>query len=457
MKNANLKTIFPPILKNTSFYFFIFLIIFTFDRHHRYEASTNPNKYGPFESDVAEYYSFLPAIFYQNDSASTLNFKNNKRTIGMAIMYSPAFLVGHIIATQTGDIKDGYSSPYKWSIRWGSIIFCIGGLLFCRKSLLLFFKDEIVTISLASIFFGTNLLYYTYSSGEMPHSYLFFLYSAFIFICLKLILNKKQKNLILIGLLGGIITLIRPTDILIILFPLFFKVHNFNEFKNRIKIFFSDLFVLSISILAFLLPLLLQMVLWKQYVGTFIYYSYANERFFFNDPQIINFLFSYRKGWLLYTPIMTISIVGILLSKKQLNDFFIFLIVFVPLNIYILSCWWDWSFGGSFGCRALIQSYAVLIFPFAAMISWFWQLGKKKKFLNEISKTGITLLLFLLIKANLIQTMQYKWLVIHWSGMNEITYKYIFLREDLSAKELDYIRSTPTPPDIEKMRNGERD
>lgn len=450
------KTILSHILNNTSLYFFVFLAVFTIDRHHRYEATTNPD-IGPFESDVAEYYSYLPDLFYNGKDKIAQNVVNNKRTIGMAIMYAPAFFVGEIIAKHTGEEINGYSKPYQWSIRWGSILICIAGLLLCRKSLLLFFSDTIVLISLSSILFGTNLFYYTFSNGEMPHCYLFFLYSAFIYFTLKLILENKYRNLLWMGLIGGIITLIRPTDVIILFLPLILKVNSIKDLKERIIYFFKHPYFLFFTFVLFLIPIVMQMFVWKQFIGSYIYYSYNNERFFFNDPQIINFLFSYRKGWLVYTPIMLFSLIGIILSKKYLKDFFTFLIIYTLLTFYILSSWWDWAYGGSYGCRALIQSYAILIFPFAVFISWCFKAFKKRKVWRFVLRTLLLCILFLIIKLNLFQIWQYKYLIIHWSGMNKEYYKYVFLKKSLTHEELLYVHSIATPPDPDKMMKGDRD
>jgi len=451
-----IKYIFSHIYRNTSLYFFIFLAIFTIDRHHRYEISSNPKEYGPFELDVAEYYSFLPTFFYQNSDSVSINFKKNKRTVGMAIMYSPAFLVGHAIAACNGEIKDGYSEPYKWSIRWGSIIYCILGLLFCRKSLLLFFDDIIVSISLICILFGTNLFFYTYCYGEMPHSYLFFLYSAFIYSTLQFVNKQKYQNLIWIGLISGLIILIRPTDIIILLFPLTYKINSVSDIKERFRSFTKHYFILALSLLLFALPILFQLFIWKKYIGNYIYYSYTDEKFFFNDPQILNFLFSYQKGWLLYTPIMVFSIIGIILSKKYMKDLFIPLILITSISIYILSCWFDWAFGGSFGCRPLVQLYALLIFPFALFISKIWNLFEDASFRNLISKIVVCSAFFLLIQFNLFQIMQAKYLQIHWSGMNAKIYKYVFLNSNITERELKYLHSIATPLDYVKLKKGER-
>jgi hypothetical protein len=454
---SKFKVLYNFTISKLTLLFFLFLIFFTVDRHHRYEFTTNLDK-GPFEYDVAEYYSYLPLLFYGSPEQRALNYKENKRTIGMAVMYSPAFFVGHILAKISDENINGYSKSYQWAIRWGSILFCLAGLWFTRKSLLLFFNETITLISLVCIFFSTNLFFYTYSSGELPHSYLFFLFSVFLFLSLKIILENKYKYILLLGFIGGLIILIRPTAGLILLFPLLFKIKSIKDFKERLRILSQNRSYFFSSLILFIIPLLIQAFIWKKYTGTYFFYSYKSEHFFFNDPQIINFLFSYRKGWLVYTPIMVFSLIGILLSGKYLKEFFCFLILFMALNIYILSSWWDWSFGGSFGCRVLIESYAVLAFPFALFIDCCWTLFKKYNIGKIIFRILLILVLFLFIKLNLFQTWQYKYLIIHWSGMNEKAYKYVFLKERLTKEELLFLHdSIVTPPNLEKMINGIRD
>ncbi|WP_317897822.1 hypothetical protein [Aurantibacillus circumpalustris] len=449
------KLLFADIVKRPSLYFFIFLIVFAIDRHHRFEASEDKN-FGPFSGDVLEYYTFLPEYFLDYRQVDGINFETNKRTVGMAIMYAPSFLVGHFISTITEDRHTGYTYPYQYCIRWGSIIYCFLGLFFCRKNLLFFFKEPIVLVALVCIFFGTNLFYYTFSTGEFAHAYLFFLYSVFIYATLKWILFKEIRFILLIGFLTGFITLVRPTGIIILLIPLLFNISSLDDFIKRLKLFFAKKGLLFFAPLLFSIPLLFQLLVWKLTKGHFIYYSYGKERFFFNDPQILNFLVSIRKGWLVYTPIMVFSLIGILLSRKYLKEFFILLCVFFCLNVYILSSWWDWAYGGSFGCRALIESYALLIFPLAVFIQFVWEFNAEKKWLNRSLLTSVLVVFYLLIEFNIFQTWQYKYGRIHWSGMNWETYKYIFLK-DITTEEANYLNTRYTPPDADEMLEGKRD
>ncbi len=449
------------VLKNLSLYLFAFLLVFTSDRYSRWMTEKTYG-HGIFYDDVEEYYAYLPVLFLpQNSNAidsaiNTNTLKYSKRTIGMAILYSPFFFIADIIAGHGGYDRDGYSAPYQNLIHFGTIFYCLLGLWFCRKSLLLFFNDTTVFISLLCIYLGTNLFFYTYGNGEMAHSYLFFLFSVFIYSTLKWVLKNSSFYLLILSFILGLITLIRPSDIIIILFPLLFKINSIDNFVSRIKFIFAKPILLSIAAFFFLLPLFTQMLIWKSFTGHYIYYSYVNERFFFLDPQLTNILFSFRKGWLIYTPIMIFSLIGLVLSKKHLKEFFIFSIVFFLFNTYLLSCWWDWSYGGSFGCRAIIQSYAFLIFPFAVFVQWCWSLWKEKIIATIFIRTSLTVILFLFIKLNLFQSWQYKFLIINWNGMNKEAYEYVFLKERLSPEEYKIFSAKLTPPNYTKMLEGKR-
>src|ERR1700744_354032 len=195
-----LKRIFSHIFQKPSLYLFVFVVIFTSDRYHRW-AFWISDAEGPFYYDIAEYYYFLPATFINHsfsgdeDAPPPSTYNISRRTIGMSVMYSPFFFISNQAAKMGGYLQDGFSLPYRLGVHWGFIIYSILGLWFCRKNLLLFFTETITCIALACIFFGTNLFYYTYGVGEMPHAYLFFLYSIFIFCALKGMLKNSTKHL----------------------------------------------------------------------------------------------------------------------------------------------------------------------------------------------------------------------------------------------------------------------
>lgn len=461
------KKIFQSIIQKPSLYLFIFLIIFSIDRNNRW-VNFNKDSF-PFVDDVDQFYCYLPAVFIHHDL--TFSYPNNywtvkaangtkmaRPTYGMALMYSPFFFIGHSIAKANNYKTDGYSLPYKWSIHFGTILYSLFGLWFCRKNLLRFFNEIITLITLICVFLGTNLFYYTYGWGEMSHAYLFFIFSVFIYFTIKWYDTKKTKYIFLFSFFAGFATLIRPTDCVILLFPLLLGATNLNELRERITSFIQLKNKLVIAVLLFLFPIFIQMIYWKVYSGSWITYTYGQkERFFFSDPQIFNFLFSFRKGWFIYTPVMFFILIGIPFLRKTSEELFYFLILFFLINVYVLSSWWDWAFGGSFGCRAIIQHYAFFAFGLASFISIVFNLLKEKIIVNYTLRTCLCILFLYLIDLNQTQSWKYKYGLIHYNGMTRDAYFYMFDKTYLNKEELLEFEKKIKIPDINAMLDGKRD
>jgi hypothetical protein len=179
-----------------------------------------------------------------------------------------------------------------------------------------------------------------------------------------------------------------------------------------------------------------QLLYWKYTTGAWLFYSYGDERFFFLRPAIADGLFSYRKGWLLYTPIMVLALAGIPPLRKRLPAAFWPVLLFTVLNIYIVLSWWSWWYGGSFGLRAFIDSYAFLALPLASFLSWVF--SQRVWF-----RVATTIVVLVLVWHSIFQTMQYYYGAIHWDGMNRAAYWNSFLRLRPSGEFYGLI----TPPE----------
>ena len=240
------------------------------------------------------------------------------------------------------------------------------------------------------------------------------------------------------------ITLIRPTNGLVVIFFLLYRIETWNDFQLKIRLFLQQYkLILLITAAAFVI-ILPQLLFWKFNTGHWLFYSYKKEGFFFLKPEIIRGLFSYRKGWFVYTPVMLFAVAGIFMLRKRLREFFIPLLVFTILNIYVIFSWWDWSYGGSFSARSMIDSYGLLAIALAAMMEF---LLKRAWFIKWPTGLIITLMIIL----NLFQTAQYKYGAIHFCEMSKGAYWYNFgkLNNDLEFYNL------LEPMDYGKLIKGE--
>jgi len=409
-----------------------------------------------FSSDSFIYYSYLPIAFYEKDYSlefinkdtssyyqnlcmynSPIGHKYVKMTYGVALLEAPFFALAHITAYFCGYPQNGFSFPYELLCCISGLLYGLIGFLFLRKVLLNFFSELITALSIVIIAFGTNLFHYLIYSPTMSHSFNFCLFAVFIFVILKWLDKPNTILSIYTGLLYGLIVLIRPSNAIIIVFPLLYDVRKFQDIKDRFRFFIRNYKHIIIIIILTFIVFVPQMLYWYKVSGQFVLYSYSNEKFFFSNPHLIYGLFGYRKGWLIYTPIMSFSIIGFIFLYLKMRKLFWSVFLFTLLNIYIIFSWWCWWYGGSFGARAMIESYALLAFPLASFISFI-----TKKLLVSIP---VMLIAGFLIFLNIFQSYQCSITLIHWDSMSKKAYWGVFLKKTWPNGYSDMLRT----PDYE--------
>ena len=391
-------------------------------------------------NDIISYYGYLPATFIYHDL--TLKFMEHppadyrgifwpgtapnggkvmKFSMGMAILYLPFFTLGHLAAGIIGEIQDGYSPAYCFFLILGTVFYVTLGLILLRLILLRYFSDEATALTILSVFLGTNLLQYSTDDPLMSHAYLFTLNICLLYFVMEWHKIPSWKNSIWLGCIAGLVILVRPSDIVSLLIFFLYGIYSLktlNEKFNLLRRNFLKLVLMGACILVVFFP---QMLYWKWNSGDWLYYSYGNEGFYFSNPHIIDGLFSYRKGWLLYAPVMSFSLLGLLLLNRYVKEMTFSLLVFVIINIWIITSWWSWWYGGSFGNRPFIDSYGLLAFPLAGFYSFFMDKSRLKSFVI----TGVVLLL---IFHQIFQTFQYRYQAIHYDSMTKEAYWKSFLK-----------------------------
>jgi len=450
------------LLKNNKYTLLVFLIIalvyiWTVFNISRWSKNLVIN------NDIVSYYSYLPAAFIYNDLSFSFvdslpaGFEGRiwvqttpsgdrvqKMTMGLSVLYAPFFFIAHSLAQIIDLNANGYSEIYSMFLCFAGLFYGLLGLFILSKILLRFFNDKITALVILILAFGTNYFYYVTNEGEMSHSFSFFLFSLFFYFSLEWNKNQSIKNTISLGLTGGLIILVRPTNGVALLVPILFGIYDLKTLKSACNLYVKNWFKLLIIGLIVFLIFLPQLLYWNYATGNFLFYSYGKEGFFFSKPQIINGLFSYRKGWLVYTPIMLFAMAGIPILFKKMKDFSVAITIFFILNIYIIFSWWSWWYGGGFGARPLIESYVFLSIPLAVFIDFIFKQIKPIKYLFGI-------LVFLFLSLNLFQTWQYRRTIIHWDSMTEEAYWAVFGKQHFPENYKDLIQT----PDYQKALEGE--
>lgn len=374
-------------------------------------------------SDGKGYYAYLPAIIihhsfdfafvedyehtYHQSGDNFFDFRIdvdgktvNKYFPGVAILWLPFFVLAHLFCLLTSFAPDGYSLPYQISIGLAAIFYLWLGLKFLRMILQRFqITEEIIFITVWALFFGTNLYYYTIEEPSFTHVYSFALINIFILSLFKNLEKITSKWLFILTISLALIVIIRPINGLIILI-LPFVTGSMKELQKFISEIFRNYKKLVFPILAGLLIILIVPGLWKIQSGRWLLYTYGSEGFDFLKPHFFEVLFSFRNGWFVYTPLAFFSFFGIipLFRRNRFGTFW--LVIFLSLVIYLISCWSVWWYGEAFGFRPLIEFYFV---P-AILLAFLLEKIQKQKALF----CGFMAILGLMIGFNLFKSWQFK-------------------------------------------------
>lgn len=355
------------LMKKYFIFFIIAWVIFIF-----HAVYTKHAIYG----DGNGYYSYTQAIYFDK----SLNFTNiykhlehfqgknyefsrifwdrsfNPYSIGTGVVWLPSMFLMSFFSS------DRFDLIYELGPGLTGIICMMVGLYFIEKTLRKRFSNNVVNWTILSLFFGSNILYYTAFEPALSHQPAFMIVS----ILLYLASNRGCKgNLFLVGLLSGFLVNVRIGDVILLL-PILYLI---KKQKSHLLIFLGG-FIAGIA------PQLFNQAI--QYKGIFDnpYTNGSNGIWAVNITNAFNTLFSIKRGLFTWTPIWIFGVYGLIKNKH-----FVFLITLI--FYWLVASFWSGNLSAGFGLRLMFSGI-----PYLAI-------GVAEVFINMTNKKIIWTSLFL--------------------------------------------------------------
>lgn len=363
----------------------------------------------PIRSDGLGYYLYLPAIFMHGDIF--FNFLNDptiaakmseypradwalagltagqngftdKHPIGTAIMQIPFFWGAWAIA------KNRYSAPLTGFEYPFQVASCLSAAFYFAAGACLLFRALLHRINISAAYFtilftlvATNVLLYASYDGSFAHIYSFFLLSALCAVVVGASDTPTGLRSLGFGLLLGLAVIVRPTNVIAALLTLQLMANS-----PRRQIIRTIALVLCGGVLA-ASP---QALIWLKTSGSLVHYSYANEGFDFLRPQLLDYLFSVRKGVFFWNPAYLFMILSLTAHYRKYPREALIFLAMILCNLYAGAAWHSWWFGGSFGSRQTIDILPVLAMATGSAISGLLAIGRPLLlYLSTLVATGL--------------------------------------------------------------------
>lgn len=436
----------PLLLNNRQLNRFILIlsgVVLLFMFKYRFGGENGDDYKRVITGDGKGYYAYLPAIFiyhdltfsffdkdaekfgYQYSNTFLLNHEKknlNKYTCGEAILLIPFFLMAIVYSWFMGLPVDGYNGAFHIFVALGNLFYFVMGLFITKKVMRWYgLSNRAIAISLLAITLGTNMLNYVVYESAMSHVFSFFTIALNIYTARRFFDSPSLKVILLGGVTLGLIILIRPINGMIVCaYPFLAGDKNFFAIvKNNLR-YFLLAGVVACGVI------FIQLILWKLEIGSFLVYGYKNEGFYFNQtPPMTDYLFSFKRGAFIYSPVLFLSFLGLWKMRRQ-RAAALWLLLFLLLVVYLHASWWSWYYGDGFGERPLIDFYVF----FALMLGYAFEDGRR------LLRIGSLALLGLLILLHQVFFFQYVKGIIHPYSMDYDKFKYVFLKTSDSYKNL---------------------
>lgn len=359
---------------------------------------------------------------------------------GMSMMYSLFFFLGHLSAWIFDIPMDGFSYPYVFWMVVGGLVYTTIGVIYFRKVLLHFFKDKQVAILLLIFAFTTNTVQHLTVKDLETVNVLFMWVVVILWNTIKWHESHKLKNLMVIGAGVMMMCLIKPSEVFVIFIPLLYGVTSKAEFRDKWQLIvkYKTQFYWTIGV-AFLL-FVPQLSYWLYKTGQVYYDTYKNPGVGLDifSPHILDSLFSYKKGWLIYTPVMILNLIGLVFLYRRNKGLFMAGFSYFIISFYIITSWTEWWYGAGFSNRPLIVTYPILFLGLGYFLQY---LSERKSILLNV---GVGVYIVLCTFLNLFQWWQLRvWILDPYRTTKEY-YWAIFLQTEMN-------------PEWEKLKSIKRD
>ncbi|HMQ75133.1 MAG TPA: hypothetical protein PKE21_01770 [Flavobacteriales bacterium] len=378
-------------------------------------------------SDVRGYYGYLLAVFIRGDLGHepadptyvhhTPDGTLNKYFAGTAVMMAPWFAAGHAVALLSPDApKDGRSGWEYMAIGLGGLVHVLLGLLLLRALLTgLGVRDVVIAWVLAATVLATPLLQYATLQPGWSHVHSFLAFAAFLYVVHRLAEACHMRWLILLGVVFGLIVLIRPVNGLVLLaVPI---VAGDRTLALIRRVLAHPLHLVAAAV-AFSAVVAVQPLLWHAQTGHWLEWGYRGEGFHWDRPEVLRVLFGFRRGLFLYAPVLLLAVAALFALLRRSPVVAWSGLVYLAVNTYVIASWWIWYYGSGFGSRVYIEHLAVLTVPWALALH---RVGRRTWALGRAWMLACIVL-------HTFQYWQYRHLILHHESMDRNKYAWAFGR-----------------------------
>ncbi|MGC8872946.1 MAG: glycosyltransferase family 39 protein [Chloroflexia bacterium] len=351
--------------------------------------------------DSVEYYVYLPSLLFDGDldfgdeyayfhernphagiegvlskRDATTGLPLNVAPVGTALLWSPAYLATHGIlwlghALGAPVKPDGLSRPYILAVCYASTAYAFAGLLLAYRLCRRRFAPFPSALAVSVAWLATPAFFYSHASPPWSHSASLFAVALFVTVWDKTRVDSPAWRFFVLGLLGGLVALVREQDGLFLVLPALDALLGYSgvvhrrAWKDALPLLGRHLLLGTGAALAFT-P---QLAVYRVLNGRFGPNPTVSGKFDWASPHFLEVLFDPHYGLIVWSPVVLFALFGLLLLCRQDRRLGIAACLAFLAQVYLAGCFLTWQGPGSFGQRRFINCVVLFALGLAALIA----------------------------------------------------------------------------------------
>lgn len=271
--------------------------------------------------------------------------------IGLALVWLPPFLLAHVGATLASWLgarvaADGFSPLYQSAVTSATYVYGIVALLLLEGELRKRYGAAVAGLAVLGLWLATPLHFYLAANPFMTHGASAATAILFVLAWLRARETRERWPWALTGMAGGLMSLVRPQDAVLLALPLADLLLSAQPDRTR----------RALSYAAGPLGLgLVQLAVWLRFYGLAFAQVISGQSYVgHTEPQMLDLLFSARHGLFTWTPLYLGAVAGWLIWVRREARLAILYAVGFFLSVFVNSSMQDWWGSESFGQRRML-------------------------------------------------------------------------------------------------------
>jgi hypothetical protein len=375
-----------------------------------------------YDADVSRSPDFHETFLERTTEAGR---RINYASPGSALLWSPFYAIGHLVARATGAPADGFSHPYIAAVTYASACYGFLAVLFSALIARRIVGNGVVASLCVAI--GSPLVFYTYVAPGFGHATSAFAVSLFVWTWIRVRERWSLAGALALGLTGGLMALVREQDVFLTIGPAIdFLLDGFRPgARHPARTVRWPILAALTGVVSFGLAYAPQLMAYQALNGHPGPTETAARKMTWTSPHGLSVLFDVEHGLFAWTPLALFCVAGLVLlawrgaggpdsadrvSNRDGRRIALLALLMIGLQAYTSGSVASWTVSGSFGQRRFVAITPLLVLGLAAWFShartaWprravavvialciWWNLGLVAQFgLNRMSRAGLEL------------------------------------------------------------------